>query len=145
KEILMAGIDWAIASVIGVVVAAAVSGVGTYMSVSAQQQQASDQSKAARMQAEAEAQASEARRQQGLDQAEAQRKTLLSLEAGSGFETSSGSLLENEMQLASTSEYAAQMAKYNHDVQSSMLSYQSKLFKQRAGEFSPLLSGGRSK
>jgi len=69
---------------------------------------------------------------------------MLSREAAAGVQVSEGSLLENEMQFGSTSEYAAQMAAYNKDAQSAMLLYQSQLFNRRAGEFSPLTAGAMS-
>jgi type II secretory pathway pseudopilin PulG len=115
------------AIVIGIIGVLAAGGAA-YMQSEAAAEQARGQKRMAKHQAEAERAAGDARRRQVEFDTQRKMRSFRSREAAAGVQIGEGSLLEQEMQFASDSEYAAQIAQYPHTVRADIDEYQGRLF-----------------
>jgi hypothetical protein len=126
------------AAIVAAVIAAAGTATTAVMQSEAAQQQARAQGKAAQMQADAEQQAGDARARNIQYNADKQRKSFLSREAGAGVQVGQGSLLESESQFAYDTQVSKDLAKYPHELAGASDKYQSDLFgfqrRQMAGQ-----------
>jgi type II secretory pathway pseudopilin PulG len=117
-----------VVGIIGVVIAAAAAGYGAYSSSEAAAQQQRNAKAMAKRQSEADAAAGEARRKQVLYDAKRKQATMASREAAAGVQIGEGSLLESEMQFASDSEYAAQIAQLPYSQASDAAAFEGRIF-----------------
>jgi hypothetical protein len=129
---------YTIAAVIAAVIAAAGTATTMVMQSEAAQQQAKAQGKAAQMQADAETQAGASRAALIQYNADKQRRSFLSREAGAGVQVGQGSLLETETQFSYDTQLSKDLAKYPHELAGASDKYQSDLFgfqrRQMAGQ-----------
>jgi hypothetical protein len=118
--------------IIAGVVAAVAAGASAYVASEQAAQQRRDQKRAADAAADAERAAGEARARQVRYDAEKKRQTIRTREAAAGVQIGQGSLLESEMQFAADADYAAQLAKYPHDLGANLKGYEGRLFGAQA-------------
>jgi hypothetical protein len=125
---------YTIAAVVAAVVAAAAAGASTYMASEQQAQQARDQRKMADWQQRVEAEQAEAARKQVQLRAQRHLNAQAAKAGGAGVVSGEGSLLIDQLEAASLSQYEEDLAAYGHQMNSATHGFESKLFKRRESE-----------
>jgi cell division protein FtsL len=113
------------------VAGAATAGTSAYMQNQNAQAQAKSQRKMAEWQQQVDEQQADAARKQVRLKAQRMLNAQASKAGGAGVVSAEGSLLENQLEAASLSQYEEDLAAYNHELSSQTHGFEGKLFRNQ--------------
>jgi len=119
------------AIIIAAAVAAVAAGASAYMASEAAADQAKSQKRMADWQEKVENQQAEAARKSVRLKAQRMLRSQASKAGGAGVAAGEGSLLTNQLEAASLSQYDEDLAAYSHELAGQTRGYESKLFKHQ--------------